>query len=187
MPQGRDAGSNTIMHVCAPLLLLALLLAAPLRAAGADSTIGNFDISKVSALAAPGNSVAVTTAPSEDGQTVSAALLTLRMIGWLVLLLAILWAGAWAVKKIGLAGKSKIGGGSMDILEALPLGQGKNILLVRVLDKVYVLGQTAQQITILAAFEGQQALSLIAQKGEIVSLSQFKDVFHSFMDKFKKS
>ncbi|MDD5672923.1 MAG: flagellar biosynthetic protein FliO [Chitinivibrionales bacterium] len=124
--------------------------------------------------------------PSGRRQTVSAAFLTLRIIGYLVLLLVILVAGTWLIKKIGMAGKSKIGGGAMDIIEALPLGQGKNLALVRVLDKVYVLGQTNQQITLLDTFTGQQALTLIAQSREIVSITQFKDVFRSFMEKFKK-
>jgi flagellar biosynthetic protein FliO len=193
MPQGRTAQSIDLRRLSIRALMLCAFMAAMLASAPVDSSIGNFDISKVrSELSVQGggsnNTVAAAaSAPVAGRRTVSAALLTLRMIGWLLLLFAILFVGAWVVKKIGLAGKSKISGGSMDIVEVLSLGQGKNILLVRVLDKVYVLGQTNQQITLLSTFEGQQALSLIAQKGEIVSLSQFKDVFHSFMEKFKKS
>ena len=74
----------------------------------------------------------------------------------------------------------------MDVLEALPLGQNRNIVLVRVVDKVYLIGQTQTSITVLETIEGQKALELISSTKGVVSMAQFKDVFNNFMGKFKK-
>ena len=74
----------------------------------------------------------------------------------------------------------------MDILEALPLGQNRNVLLVRVTDKVYLLAQTQNQITVLDTITGEKALELISSSKGVVSIMQFKDVFNNFMGKMKK-
>jgi flagellar biogenesis protein FliO len=74
----------------------------------------------------------------------------------------------------------------MDILEALPLGQNRNVMLVRVADRVYLLAQTANQISVLDTLTGEKALELISSSKGIVSISQFKDVFNTFMGKMKK-
>jgi flagellar biogenesis protein FliO len=90
------------------------------------------------------------------------------------------------IKRLGLAGGSKIGGGSMDVLEALPVGQNRTIMLVRVRDIVYVLAQTQHQITLLDKVEGDRALEVISSSKGTVSISQFKDVFNDFMGRIKK-
>jgi flagellar biosynthetic protein FliO len=91
----------------------------------------------------------------------------------------------WGIKRLGLAGRSKLRGGSMDVLEAVALGQNKSLALVRVVDKVYLIGQTQTQITLLDTMEGTKAIELIASSKGGVSIGQFKDVFNSFMDRFK--
>ena len=115
-------------------------------------------------------------------------------LGWLIVRLCFYFAliiGAilfvtWGIKRLGLAGRSKIRGGSMDVLEALPLGQNRNVLLVRVTDKVYLLAQTQNQITVLDTITGEKALELISSSKGVVSIMQFKDVFNNFMGKMKK-
>jgi flagellar biosynthetic protein FliO len=159
--------------------------------------IGTFDINKVAQSVQGGaNTVAsdtgpsAATAPAVDRITGKTSdnwtLVSLRIGLYLILTITAIFLVIWGIKRIGLAGRSKIGGGSMDVLEALPLGQNRAIVLVRVVDKVYLIGQTQNQISVLETIEGQKALELISTTKGVVSMAQFKDVFNNFMGKFKK-
>ncbi len=67
-------------------------------------------------------------------------------------------AVAWIVEKVGFGNSSRIGGGgSMDILEALQFGQNRNAILVRVMDTVYLLGQTPTSIVLLGKNRGSES------------------------------
>jgi flagellar biosynthetic protein FliO len=159
--------------------------------------IGTFDINKVAQSVQGGaNALAsdtgpsAATAPAVDRITGKTSenwtLVSLRIGLYLILTITAIFLVIWGIKRIGLAGRSKIGGGSMDVLEALPLGQNRAIVLVRVVDKVYLIGQTQNQISVLETIEGQKALELISTTKGVVSMAQFKDVFNNFMGKFKK-
>ena len=161
--------------------------------------IGNFDIEKVRrAVIDPNGPAAVDTdrasAASASAPQTTATKTEKVNLGWLIVRLCFYFAliiGAilfvtWGIKRLGLAGRSKIRGGSMDVLEALPLGQNRNVLLVRVTDKVYLLAQTQNQITVLDTITGEKALELISSSKGVVSIMQFKDVFNNFMGKMKK-
>jgi flagellar biosynthetic protein FliO len=158
--------------------------------------IGSFDINKV--VRDVGGQSAVT--PDSTGSRSPAAsvdafagktkenwtLISLRIGLYLFITIAAIFLVIWGIKRIGLAGRSKIGGGSMDVLEALPLGQNKTMVLVRVVDKVYLIGQTQNSLDVFETIEGQKALELISSTKGVVSMAQFKDVFNNFMGKFKK-
>jgi flagellar biosynthetic protein FliO len=161
--------------------------------------IGNFDIEKVRrAVIDPNGPAAIDTdrasAASASAPQTTATKTEKVNLGWLIVRLCFYFAliiGAilfvtWGIKRLGLAGRSKIRGGSMDILEALPLGQNRNVLLVRVTDKVYLLAQTQNQITVLDTITGEKAIELISSSKGVVSIMQFKDVFNNFMGKMKK-
>ena len=161
--------------------------------------IGNFDIEKVRrAVIDPTGPAAIDTdrasAASASAPQTSATKTEKVNLGWLIVRLCFYFAliiGAilfvtWGIKRLGLAGRSKIRGGSMDVLEALPLGQNRNVLLVRVTDKVYLLAQTQNQITVLDTITGEKAIELISSSKGVVSIMQFKDVFNNFMGKMKK-
>ena len=159
--------------------------------AQANNSVGTFDIEKVRrAVADPGpvdsaSGVRVTAAPS--AQKENFGWLILRIGFYLLLVIGVIYGATWGVKRLGLAGRSKIGGGSMDTLEALSLGPNRAILLVRVMDRVYVLAQTPNRIDVLDKVEGDKAMELISSSKGVVSISQFKDVFNSFMGKMKKN
>ena len=115
-------------------------------------------------------------------------LVVLRIIGYLAIIIALIFVVAWFIRKTGLAGSSKVGGGgSMDVLEVVSFGQNRNAMLVRVMDCVYLLGQTSGSIVLLDKIEGQDAIDIIATSKEGTSIVQFKDAFNSFMGKIKKS
>ncbi len=113
--------------------------------------------------------------------------LSMRIIGYLLLLSLIIAAAIWFIKRMGLSGTSRFGGGSMDLLEALPIGQNRSLILVRVMNTVYVLAQTPQNITLLETIEGEKAVELIASTKGGTSIVQFKDVFNNFIGKIKKT
>jgi flagellar biosynthetic protein FliO len=105
----------------------------------------------------------------------------------LMLVVAMVVGVGWVVRKFGLARGGASGGGNMEVLEMVPLGQNQSLVLVRVADTVYLLGRTPQQVSSIANFGGEQALELISNSRGGVSMMQFKDVFNSFMGKVRKS
>jgi flagellar biosynthetic protein FliO len=191
--------SKKILFIKFYLLFFFALLFAGTAFSQPKEGIGNFDIEKVRrAVIDPNGPAAVDTdrasAASASAPQTSATKTEKVNLGWLIVRLCFYFAliiGAilfvtWGIKRLGLAGRSKIRGGSMDVLEALPLGQNRNVLLVRVTDKVYLLAQTQNQITVLDTITGEKALELISSSKGVVSIMQFKDVFNNFMGKMKK-
>jgi flagellar biosynthetic protein FliO len=155
-----------------------------------NTGVGNFDIEKVRrAIAQPAS------APAADSVRLAVNEVKKENFGWvtarigfyLLLVIVAIFAVSWTFKRLGLAGRSKIGGGSMDTLEVLPLGPNRAVMLVRVMDRVYLLSQTQSRIDVLDKVEGEKAVELIASSKGVVSISQFKDVFNSFMGKMKKN
>jgi flagellar biosynthetic protein FliO len=171
-----------------------LFAASSIGYALADNTIGTFDIEKVRKAASESGyslgedsaagaaSVESSSARKSDG----IGWVAIRLSLYLALIVGAIFVVIWVIKRLGLAGGSKIGGGSMDVLEALPVGQNRTIMLVRVRDIVYVLAQTQHQITLLDKVEGDRALEVISSSKGAVSISQFKDVFNDFMGRIKK-
>lgn len=154
---------------------------------------GNFDIKKVqqavkgdladSLNATTDNAEADHIRPVRDNYM----FIVLRIIGSLILLTIIIILVVWLLKRFGFTGSSRIGSGTMDILESLPVGQNRSIILVRVMDTVLVLSKTAQNITLLEKIEGNKAVELIASTKGGTSIVQFKDVFNNFIGKIKKT
>lgn len=180
--------NNTLM-LCAALIMI--------TAAGGNcqdsSKIGGFDISKVREEAvkdAPnlaGDSSLQVSGQKNARESEGMLIVILRITGYLAIIVVVIFSLLWGIRKLGLAGSSGIGGGSMDVLEVLPLGQNRSIILVRVTDAVMVLAQTSQQITLLEKIEGQKAVELIASTKGGTSIVQFKEVFNSFIGKIKKT
>ena len=125
--------------------------------------------------------------PLPFAQPENYALVMLRVIGYLAIVMMVIFAVAWGIRKIGFVGTSKVGGGgSMDIIEVLPFGQNRNAVLIRVADTVYLLGQTPESMVLLEKIEGQKAIDLIASTKSGTSVMNFKEAFNSFIGKMKK-
>ncbi len=147
-----------------------------------------FDMSKVREAVVAGNEIDSLNAAGKETleNEASYVVITVRIIFTVIILTALIAFVLWLMKSSGISGSSKIGGGNMDFLEALPLGQNRNIILVRVMDKVLVLGQSSTGLNLLETIEGDQAVELIASSKGGTSIVQFKDVFNNFMEKIKK-
>jgi flagellar biosynthetic protein FliO len=120
------------------------------------------------------------------GKTESMGWIAARVCFFLALIAAAIVLLAWLIKRFGLVGRSKMGGGSMDLLESLPLGPQRTILMVRVKDAVFLLGQTQSQITLLDKVDGERAFELISSSKGSFSVTQFKDALDGFMGKIRK-
>ncbi|MBD3345473.1 MAG: hypothetical protein GF401_10465 [Chitinivibrionales bacterium] len=152
---------------------------------------GKLDLKEVKRLvaaeSASGDSApAHSAATGGEEESENLILVILRITGYLVLIVVLIFAIAWLVRKGGFAGGSKIGGGSMDILEVLHLGTNRSLLMVRVMDQVILLGQTQNTINVLDKIEGPQALEIISSSKRGVSINGFKDTLENFVGKMGK-
>jgi flagellar biosynthetic protein FliO len=172
-------------------VVLFLLFAAGAATCGPGPATGSFDIEKVRQAAMGAgdhftDSGEASAAAMPAGKSEWVGWIAARVCLYLALIAAVIVLLAWLIKRFGLVGRSKISGGSMDLLETLPLGPQRAILMVRIKDAVFVLGQTQQQITLLDKVEGQEALDLISSSKGGLSVTQFKDAFDGFMGKIRK-
>jgi len=182
--------------VNAALVLLAIsVMAAPFPVYGQDSSapdpdIGFFDIGKVNDDISTGADTTLADAASIAGftrQPENYAILLLRIIGMLVMVTVLILAAAWLVRRIGVSGVAKVGGGNnMDVIETLYLGQNRSISLARVGDTVYLVGHTLENIVLLEKIEGGKAIELIASSKSGTGITSFKDALNNFMGKMKK-
>ena len=170
------------------LLLLLLCLTALSQAQTLKTGTGDFDISKVrEAVEGQSDSTISSFSPLQK-KAESYSAIIFRIIIYLVVVIVLIFGVAWIMRKTGIAGSSRIGGGgAMDVLEVLPFGQNRNTVLIRVMDTVYLLGQSANSIVLLEKIEGQKAIDLIASTKGGGSVMQFKDAFNSFIGKIKKT
>jgi flagellar biosynthetic protein FliO len=155
------------------------------------SEIKGFDIDKVRelsenprALGPAADSPAVRDAARE---TPNYAFIFFRIGLSLVIIIALIFGVSWLIRKSGLAGTSRIGGGgSMDVLEVLPLGQNRNVVLFRVMDTVYLCGQTPSSISMIDKIEGPRAVELLTSSKGPSTVVHFKEAFNQFLSKIKK-
>jgi flagellar biosynthetic protein FliO len=159
--------------------------------AGTDAgDIGSFDIDKVFEDVSGGGDTALASSAASafPRQPENYALVMLRIVGYLAVITMVIVALAWAVRKFGVAGVSKVGGGNnMDVIETLYLGQNKGAALVRLGDTVYFLGHTSENIVLLEKIEGEKAIEFIASSKGGTSIMNFKDAFNNFLGKMKRS
>jgi flagellar biogenesis protein FliO len=151
--------------------------------------IGNFDIAKVRD-AVEQEQTALDTAKSQqpaESQAEGWGIVLVRITGYLALVIVLILGVYWILRRSGIVGVSpRSVPVSMDVLETLSMGQGRTIMLVRVMDFVLVLAQTSQNFTLLDKIEGQKALEVISATRGGGSIVQFKDMFSSFLGKMKK-
>jgi flagellar biogenesis protein FliO len=156
-----------------------------------ERSVGKFDINKVRELSADPKATSPQTDPINAGkikkETTNIVFATLRIIGSLALIIALIFGVSWLVRKSGLAGTSRIGGGgAMDMMEVLPLGQHRNVVMFRVLDTVYLCSQTPSAISLLDKIEGPRAVDLLTSSKGPSTVVKFKDAFNQFVSRIKK-
>ncbi|MBN1576073.1 MAG: flagellar biosynthetic protein FliO [Chitinispirillaceae bacterium] len=151
----------------------------------ADSDIGDFDIAKVQ-KAARLNDTAVgeTALPAAQRESITAV--ALRMTLYLGIVIVFILGVAWFIRKSGLRSIRSGGNGAMDVVETLPMGQNRMLVMVRIMDEIYLISQTASAVTLLDKIGGQKALDIISASKGGGTILPFKDAFNNFMGKIKK-
>jgi flagellar biogenesis protein FliO len=181
---------KTIIYTA--IMLISMAAYAQDGSGGSSGGIGTFDIDKVyddvtgddSSFAQGGVGGSASGYPRRQENY---ALVLLRIIGYLVVVTLIILAAAWGVRKLGVAGVSKVGGGNnMDTIEAIYFGQNRGAVLIRVADVVYLLGHTPENVVLLEKIEGEKAVELIASSKGGSTVMSFKDAFNNFMGKMKR-
>jgi flagellar biosynthetic protein FliO len=177
-----------IQSVLIVLVMFLLVLHRSTNSQTPQNSTGDFDINKVqqALVDQKDSSIGGEVVPVKK-KPENYVFVIFRIMFYLGLIIVLIFGIAWFVKKTGITNSSKLGGGgAMDILEALQFGQNRNAILVRVMDTVYLLGQTPTSIVLLEKIEGQKALDLIASSKGGGSVMQFKDAFNTFLGKMKK-
>lgn len=166
------------------MMALILIISAAALFAQTENNIGGFDIEKVRRAAqysdtGDGDSSVVSSARES---MVSVVLRIMIYLGVVIILILVI---SWFLKQKGLQA-ARGGGGAMDIIETLPIGQNRMLLMVRILDEIYLISQTASSITMLDKIGGQKAMDIISSSKGGGTIMHFKDAFNSFMGKMKK-
>ncbi|HEX2960093.1 MAG TPA: flagellar biosynthetic protein FliO [Chitinispirillaceae bacterium] len=181
----RSSNSNTMKSRI--LLFILLSIFSLLQAQQFSESTGDFDIKKVREAVFSQSDTSLSEKVQSAKNDENYFFVILRVTLYLLIVIGGIFAVAWVVKKSGLSGTSRIGGtGAMDVLEILPFGQNRTVTMVRVMDAVYLLGQTPHSIVLLEKIEGQKAIDLIASSKGGSSIIQFKDAFNNFISKMKK-
>lgn len=180
-----DSGEFGVVIRCAVLWLF-LALSAASRICAAEDGIGDFDIEKVR-TAVQWNDTGMREARAPAAQRESATAIAFRVTIYLGVVIVLIIGVAWFIRKTGLKHLRTVGGGAMDVVEMLPVGQNRMLLMVRVMDEIYLLSQTSAAITLIDKIGGQKALDIIASsRGGGGTILNFRDAFNNFMGKMKK-
>jgi flagellar biosynthetic protein FliO len=164
--------------------LLIVLMQTYVRGAGED--IGNFDIGKVrDAVYSSDSGLGETIEPAVQEEKLASVII--RITVYLAIIIAAILVTAWFIRKKGIKATRAGGGGAMDVIESMTMGPNRSLTMVRVMDEIYLLSQTANSITLLDKIGGQKAVDIIASSKGGGTMMQFKDAFNNFMGKMKKS
>jgi flagellar biogenesis protein FliO len=148
--------------------------------------IGDFDIEKVRKAALGVDSVQQQTNENSTQRT-DISKVIVRITVYLGIIITLILFIAWLLRQNALKTVVRGGGGAMDVIETLPIGQNRMIFMVRVMDEIYLLSQTTVNIAVIEKISGQKALDIIASSKGGGAIIHFKDALNNFMGKIKKS
>lgn len=170
------------MVLCAGAVLV---LSMQVSAVDTDN-IGDFDISKVREAALTSDTTAGASEVAVPVEREHVFNVVLRLMLYLGVVIGLIAVCAWFFRRKGLQAL-RGGGGAMDIIETLPVGQNRMLLMVRVMDEIYFMSQTSAHISLIEKIGGQKALDIIASSKGGGTIVHFKDALNSFMGKMKKN
>jgi flagellar biogenesis protein FliO len=175
------------------LSLLFLLSASSLElfsvyaAPDSASQTGSFDIAKVRAAVA--GTSGLTGAKKEIPKTPSIVAVVVRMVISLAIILLLLAIAVYVFRRLTFKGRS-MGhkSGIMDVLETMNIMPGKTLALVRVQDRVLLLGIYQDGMETLTQFESEKAVEIIkaTDRGNTPNLlAHFGENLSAFTEKLK--
>lgn len=180
------SGTSTFRHIVSLQSLFAVLvilfISSSLFAEGED--IGGFDIEKVR-KAAQYTDTGLADASLPTAERESLVPVVLRIMLYLGIVIILILVISWFIRQKGLQAV-RGGGGAMDIIETLSIGQNRMLVMVRILDEIYLVSQTPSSISLLDKIGGQKAMDIISSSKGGGTIMHFKDAFNNFMGKMKK-
>lgn len=152
------------------------------------SSTGSFDIAKVRD-AVKGPPGFLDRSKKDLPKTPSITAVVVRMIISLAVILLLLAAGVYAFRRLTFKGRmSGHKSGTMDVLEIMNIMPGKTLALVRVQDRVILLGIFQDGMEPLSTFEGEKAVEIIkaTDRGNTPNLlAHFSENLNAFTEKLK--
>jgi flagellar protein FliO/FliZ len=105
--------------------------------------------------------------------------LLLKTMGSMLLIVGLIFFGAWGAKKLGYGGKASAVGGDMDlaVLSTVSLGNNRSISMVRFGERVLVVGSTPQSFTLLAEESPLGKISMENHRSVAEMLAEEEDLF----------
>ena len=185
MNNGIPAGTRDYFVIPRLMLFLMALLLGVSSLSAQQKDIGGFDINKVRKATQYADTGLADTQVPDSGQE-SMVAVAVRIILYLGVVIVLIFAVSWFFKRKGMQAL-RGGGGAMDIIETLPTGQNRMLLIVRILDEIYLVAQTVNSMTLLDKISGQKAMDIISSSKGGGTVMHFKDAFNSFMGKMKKT
>lgn len=174
-----------------PAILFFCIL--PLKSMAADSTAAKtFDMEKLrteltnGAGASSADSVKYRSSGSKE-----AIMVTLKVMFYIGIISVILYYVIRVIKS-GAAGRGwskRLGGRSIEVLESVSMGSNKTISLVKIADRVLLLGVSEKEISALADFREQQSVAAIMKTNGDTSqavASGFSQTVNSFLGRLRK-
>lgn len=95
-----------------------------------------------------------------QSNTTSATTGLLQIVAALAVVIAVMLAMAWLMKRVG--GISPLHRFPMKVIGAVSLGNRERVVVIEVADQCLVLGVTAQQITLLSNLPKQESIAVVS-------------------------
>jgi flagellar biogenesis protein FliO len=122
-----------------------------------------------------------------ETQEPSSGGLLLKTVGAMLLIVGLIFCGAWALKKLGFGGvkgNGELGDVSLAILSSVSMGSGRTISTIRFGERVFLVGATAHAFTLLAEETASVALSSENARSVAEMLAEETNSFH---DEFRQA
>ncbi|MFM9904713.1 MAG: FliO/MopB family protein [Pyrinomonadaceae bacterium] len=126
------------------------------------------------------------TGETPEAQEPGSGGLLLKTIGAMLLIVGLIFAGAWLAKKVGVGGSRSNGSSdemSLAILSSVSLGNGRTISTVRFGERVLLVGSTTQAFTLLGEEKPFDASLLHNSRSVAEMLEEENDSFGSEFDR----
>ncbi|HEX3101066.1 MAG TPA: flagellar biosynthetic protein FliO, partial [Pyrinomonadaceae bacterium] len=120
-----------------------------------------------------------------ESQEPSSGGLLLKTLGAMLLVVGLIFAGAWVAKKAGFGGSKSNGLPDelgLAILSSVSLGNGRTISTVRFGERVLLVGLTSQTFTLLAEEKPDKELSIHNSRSVAEMLAEETDAFGQEFD-----
>ena len=107
-----------------------------------------------------------------------------RLVFSLLAVAALLYGCLWGLRRLSRASRGRLGrNGYLEVVGSLPLGQRQTVHLVRVLDRLLVIGVAREEMRLLAHLPANSLQAHVTERSSEKSAGDFEEVLkNSFRD-----